>query len=152
MLYIKSLRILYINIIKEYGSFPDIECYPGKLNQVFMNILSNAIDALEERDCQRSIQAMSETPSIIYIQTQIVNQNQILICIKDNGLGIPEDIQERLFDPFFTTKPVGKGTGLGLAISQQIVEEVHQGTLQCSSTIGEGTEFRITIPMQIEES
>lgn len=133
-----------IEIIKNYGNFPEIECYAGQLNQVFMNILANAIDALEER-----IESSSNFDSpTICIKTELIESKQVKISISDNANGIPEDIKTRLFDPFFTTKPVGKGTGMGLSISYQIVVEKHCGSLNCISTPGEGTEFIISIPTQ----
>jgi PAS domain S-box-containing protein len=129
-----------IEVIKRYGNLPRIECYPGQLNQVFMNVLSNAIDALEEV-------VMSDRTPTICIQTEQMNRETITIRIADNGSGMTPTQQQRLFDPFFTTKPVGKGTGLGLSISYQIVVEKHSGTLTCTSAKGEGTEFCITIPV-----
>ncbi|MBD2358830.1 GHKL domain-containing protein [Tolypothrix sp. FACHB-123] len=129
-----------IQIIKEYGKLPLVECYPGKINQVFMHIITNAIDALEEKSSQQSY---------IRICTEVTNKNTILIRIIDNGSGIPEDVYSHLFDPFFTTKPVGKGTGLGLSISYQIVVEKHGGKLVCNSKVGEGTEFIIEIPIRL---
>ena len=130
-----------IEIIKDYSELSKIECYPGQLNQVFMNILANALDALEEviRD--------GNSPTI-HIKTELVGCEQIKISISDNGKGISENIKQRLYDPFFTTKPVGKGTGMGLSISYQIVVEKHCGSLDCISAPGEGTEFVITIPMK----
>jgi hypothetical protein len=135
-----------VEIIKQYGEIPPIECYAGALNQVFMNILSNAIDALEDAIAEGLI----TTPEI-YIQTELLDSQQVLIQISDNGPGIPESMQQRLFDPFFTTKPVGKGTGMGLSISHQIVTEKHQGTLACLSQPGQGATFAITLPMQQTE-
>lgn len=131
-----------IQVEKEYGSLPLVECYAGQLNQVFMNILSNAIDALEEHN----------QPGLITIKTEILpssdhQPDQVLICIRDNGPGMSESVLGRLFDPFFTTKEVGKGTGLGLSISYQIVVDKHGGTLKCLSTPGEGAEFWIQIPI-----
>ncbi|BAZ51750.1 integral membrane sensor signal transduction histidine kinase [Nostoc sp. NIES-4103] len=152
-----------IQVIKEYGNLPLVECYAGQLNQVFMNIISNAIDALEERDQKRSLKEILDHPSKITIRTefkntqiQITNESDsqpckldstaaIVIRITDNGCGMSEAVKNRLFDPFFTTKPVGKGTGLGLSISYQIVVERHQGKLECHSTPN-GTEFAIEIP------
>jgi light-regulated signal transduction histidine kinase (bacteriophytochrome) len=140
-----------IEIIKEYSNLPLVECYAGQLNQVFMNILSNAIDALESREETRSIEASREHTSWIKIQTALTenaaNQKCAVISISDNGAGIPESVKSRIFDPFFTTKPVGRGTGLGLAISYQVVTEKHGGSLQCYSRPGEGTEFRIELPI-----
>jgi len=130
-----------IKVIKEYAELPKIECYAGQLNQVFMNLLSNAIDALDE-----AWETDNTLEPTITIRTGLID-NQLKVQIKDNGNGIPNDIQIKLFDPFFTTKPVGKGTGLGLAISQQIVVERHKGSLECHSRTDEGTEFIIQIPM-----
>jgi signal transduction histidine kinase len=137
---------LGIEVIRDYGTLPEIECYAGQLNQVFMNILVNAIDTLEERDQQRSMAEMQANPSRIRIMTERRGE-QAVIRIQDNGLGIPQEVQQRLFDPFYTTKPVGKGTGLGLSISYQIVTEKHGGTLICESAPGEGSTFEITIPL-----
>ncbi len=130
-----------IEIIKDYSNLPQIECYPGQLNQVFMNILANALDALEE-------EIGDENSPTISIKTELEGCKQVKIFISDNGKGIPEKIKTRLFDPFFTTKPVGKGTGMGLSISYQIVVEKHFGSLECISAPGEGTEFVITIPLK----
>ncbi|MGH1396029.1 MAG: sensor histidine kinase, partial [Trichormus sp.] len=133
-----------ISIIKEYGNLPLVDCYPGLLNQVFMNILANAIDALQE-----SIENNMK-PSIkpeIRIRTENINNQQVMIRIADNGNGMPEDVKNRLFEPFFTTKPVGKGTGLGLSICHQIIVEKHQGKMYCVSTEGKGAEFIIHIPV-----
>ncbi|MEA5575403.1 sensor histidine kinase [Anabaena sp. UHCC 0451] len=140
-----------IKVIKEYGNLPLVECYAGQLNQVFMNIISNAIDALSE-DYKLSTWSDNIAPStqkdmIIRIRSEMTENNQVMICITDNGAGIPESIQKRLFDPFFTTKPVGKGTGLGLSISHQIVVEKHGGQLYCLSHSGKGSEFIIKIPI-----
>jgi len=137
-----------IQIHKDYGDLPPVECYPGQLNQVFMNILSNAIDALDERDQNRTVEAINNDPSIIRIWTEAIAQSRVAIHIVDNGSGIAEETRSRLFQPFFTTKPVGKGTGLGLSISHQIVTENHHGKLYCHSTVGQGTEFVIEIPLQ----
>ncbi len=131
-----------IEIIKEYGNLPQIECYPGQLNQVFMNILVNALDTLEE-----SIQFKEQSNSNLQIKicTELVELDKIKIRIADNGMGIPEDIKGKLFDPFFTTKPIGKGTGMGLSISYQIITEIHRGSIECISQPGEGSEFIISI-------
>ncbi|MEA5581737.1 ATP-binding protein [Nodularia harveyana UHCC-0300] len=142
-LFKKHKPVENITILKEYGNIPLVECYPGLLNQVFMNILNNAIDALEELILQRKI----TYDPVIKISTQLIGGNWIEIHITDNGTGIPENVKNQLFDPFFTTKPVGKGTGLGLSISYQIVVERHGGQLNCVSTFGEGTEFIIKIPV-----
>jgi signal transduction histidine kinase len=141
-----------IEIIKQYNSLPLLECYPAQLNQVFMNLLSNSIDALEEKFNtiqQRYLSLLQTCPRIpltIWINTQVIN-NQVVIRIADNGLGIPEEVRSHIFDPFFTTKAPGKGTGLGLSISYQIVAEKHHGQMKCSSKPGEGTEFLIEIPI-----
>ncbi|KAM3108006.1 PAS domain S-box protein [Phormidesmis sp. 146-33] len=134
-----------IQVIKDCGNLPPVECYAGQLNQVFMNILSNAIDALEERFERSKFDQCEIAKPTIRIVTQHTRENTIIHII-DNGSGMPEEVMSRLFDPFFTTKPVGKGTGLGLSISYQIVVEKHQGQLRCQSTLGEGTEFTIVIP------
>lgn len=139
-----------IQVIKEYAQLPLIECYPGQLNQVFMNLLANAIEALEEsnQSQSRSFQAITNHPNLIRIQTQQIDPNRISITVSDNGLGIPEADRNRLFDPFFTTKPVGKGTGLGLSISYQIVVEKHRGRMYCNSQLGQGTTFVLEIPIR----
>jgi signal transduction histidine kinase len=138
---------LDIQVVKEYGQLPPIECYAGQLNQVFMNILTNAIDAIvgDPKHQTKSI------PSKITIRTEPIKGDQIRITISDNGMGIPETIQTRLFDPFFTTKPVGKGTGLGMSISYRIIAQ-HQGQLYCQSVVGEGTDFIIEIPIHQAQS
>jgi signal transduction histidine kinase len=131
-----------ISIMRDYGSLPSVYCYPGQLNQVFMNILANAIDALAERQTLQN----SSSPPQITIRTQRI-ENWVEIAIADNGCGIPEDIQSRIFDPFFTTKPVGKGTGMGMSISYQIITQKHHGKLLFFSTPNQGTEFLIQIPI-----
>lgn len=135
-----------ISIIKEYGDLPLVDCYPGQLNQVFMNILTNAIDALEDVVLSKSSYQKKLNPTI-NIRTEIIDKNFVSIRIADNGIGMNEETKTRLFDPFFTTKAVGKGTGLGLSISYQIVVEKHGGTLTCLSEPGQGTEFLIEIPV-----
>ncbi|MBD2037419.1 PAS domain-containing protein [Leptolyngbya sp. FACHB-321] len=137
-----------IEVVKAYGNLPLVECYAGQLNQVFMNVLSNAIDALDERDSRRDAAMMEQNPSVIRIRTEVCDSDRVLIAIADNGPGIPEAVRQKLFDPFFTTKPVGKGTGMGLSISYQIITERHGGSLQCQSSTGEGTEFLIEIPLK----
>lgn len=133
-----------IELVKEYGELPLVECYPSQLNQVFMNLLGNAIDALEEvvarngTNFSPAIRIFTEAPSADYVRVRI----------SDNGSGMTDDVKLKLFDPFFTTKPIGKGTGLGLSISYQIVVEKHKGILQCNSTPGQGTEFIIEIPVR----
>jgi PAS domain S-box-containing protein len=135
---------------KQYGKIPIIPAYAGQINQVFMNIISNAIDAIDEQLAMNPTSASQN--SEIKIITELIpsaienSKPLVLIRITDNGQGIPEEIKNKLFDPFFTTKPVGKGTGLGLSISYQIVVEKHHGKLECHSQLGEGTEFRIYLP------
>ncbi|MGC9506119.1 PAS domain-containing sensor histidine kinase [Baaleninema sp.] len=136
-----------VDIIKEYSDLPKVECFVGQLNQVFMNIISNAVDALEERDRDRSYKEVEANPSSIRICTAKHGENAVSIRIIDNGPGIEPEVRDRLFEPFFTTKPMGKGTGLGLSISYQIITEKHGGTLTCRSVKGEGTEFEIVIPV-----
>ncbi|MEM6592377.1 MAG: PAS domain-containing protein [Cyanobacteria bacterium P01_C01_bin.73] len=138
-----------IQVHKQFGLLPTVECYAGELNQVFMNILSNAIDAIQERDYS-SVKLQTDSGQI-WISTQVIELGSaVKIAIRDNGLGIPTAIQQRIFDPFFTTKLVGQGTGLGLSTSYKIVTERHKGTLEFASTQGEGTEFKITIPVNQE--
>ncbi|MEQ8756123.1 MAG: PAS domain S-box protein [Coleofasciculus sp. G1-WW12-02] len=140
-----------IQVIKEYGQLPQVTCYANQLNQVFMNILANAIDAIDSHS----------SPGVITISTEVAGANRqrppkngsqqtdiLKIRITDNGIGISEEVQPQIFDPFFTTKPVGSGTGLGLSISYQIIVEKHQGQLSCLSTPGEGTTFMIEIPLK----
>ncbi|MEG4987000.1 AAA family ATPase [Microcoleus sp. BR0-C5] len=134
-----------IKVIREYGNLPQVECYAGQLNQVFMNLLGNAIDALEESNQGRHY---AEIANQITIKTDIVENKQAIIRIKDNGLGMGEAVREKIFDELFTTKEVGKGTGLGLAIARQIVVEKHGGTIEVNSVLREGTEFTILLPMK----
>jgi signal transduction histidine kinase len=137
-----------IQIIKDYGNIPPVKCYLGQLNQVFMNILANAIDAFEESNQGRIFAEIERNPNIITIKTELTQDNQrVAIKIKDNGAGMSKEVQSRIFDHLFTTKAVGKGTGLGLSISRQIVVERHGGSLSCNSVVGEGTEFAIIIPI-----
>ncbi|MEG3977791.1 PAS domain S-box protein, partial [Microcoleus sp. herbarium8] len=137
-----------IQVIKHYQELPQVECFPGELNQVFMNILINAIDALEERDKGRTLQECDRHPGTIAIRTYPAAAGFVAVSITDNAGGIPESVRSRLFDPFFTTKPVGKGTGLGLSISHSIIVDRHGGRLSCISTPGEGSEFVIEIPVR----
>jgi len=138
-----------IKVVKKYGDLPLVGCYPGQMNQVFMNIISNAIDSLEGWFIKPSDRMMLTQPQID-IQTELTPDKQVLIRITDNGYGISEDIKTRIFDPFFTTKPTGKGTGLGLSISYQIVTQVHEGKLQFISQPNSSTEFSIQIPLHQE--
>ncbi len=137
-----------VRLIKEYGNLPLVACYAGEMNQVFMNILSNALDAMEERDTRRSVEEMQQMPSTLHISTEVLDREHVIIRIADNGPGMTEAVRQRLFDPFFTTKPVGKGTGMGLSISYQIVTERHGGSLRCHSVPGQGSEFVIQIPIR----
>jgi len=137
-----------ITVTKDYGDLPLINCYPGQLNQVFMNLLGNAIDALEDDQEQRKANYLRTEPGQIRIQTAVCRAGWVAITIADNGPGMPDSVVQRIFDPFFTTKPVGQGTGLGLSISYQIVTEKHGGKLSCTSTLGKGTTFTIEIPIQ----
>lgn len=161
---------LEIEVVREYGELPQIECYPGQLNQVFMNLISNAIDALEERMRNEELRMRNEDAAYqsgqgiknsqfsilnsqlslptIRIQTEVLDHQWVVIHIADNGSGIDANQRSRIFDPFFTTKPAGKGTGLGLSISYQIITEKHKGNLNCYSTPGQGTEFAIQIPLR----
>jgi predicted ATPase/signal transduction histidine kinase len=142
-----------IEVITEYGILPPVKCFLGQLNQVFMNILANAIDALDTSSQGLSFAQVQANHQQILIHTEVSNdQNTVTICIKDNGEGMPEEIRARIFDHLFTTKEVGKGTGLGLAIAHQIVEETHKGRLSCNSVLGEGTEFVIEIPVLYSSS
>ncbi len=154
-----------IHIVKDYGQLPMVECLAGQINQVFMNLLTNSIDALTERRNSPHISQSAtfelvsspvvnpeitpkNAPPTITIQTRMLDREWLVIRITDNGLGIPESARPVIFDPFFTTKPIGKGTGLGLSISYQIIAKRHQGVLDWSSTLGEGTEFMIKLPLK----
>ncbi|MBW4473539.1 MAG: HAMP domain-containing histidine kinase [Stenomitos rutilans HA7619-LM2] len=142
-----------IQLQKTYEQLPPVECYAGQLNQVFMNLLSNAIDALEAAPKgQQSVESnATQLSPTIHIRTARLEQDWVLIEISDNGPGMPEAVRQSIFKPFFTTKAVGKGTGLGLSISYQIVVEKHGGQLECTSTIGQGTTFRVKIPIKQAE-
>jgi signal transduction histidine kinase len=132
---------LQIQVFRDYAELPLVECYAGQLNQVFMNLFSNAIDALEERKSQ-------EIENQIWISTELIGTDSVRISVADNGAGMAETVRSSVFNPFFTTKSVGKGTGLGLSISYQIIVEKHHGKLWCDSMPGEGTKFVIEIPVQ----
>ena len=145
-----------IKVIKEYQDLPLIDFYPNQLNQVLINIMSNAIDAIDEYSQQRTTKDIENEDSRIIIHTEIIKQanteiitsDWVQIRISDNGPGISPELQKKLFDPFFTTKPTGKGTGLGLSISYQIIVEKHNGNIICCSEVGEGTTLMIQIPVQ----
>jgi len=137
-----------IQIVKHYGDLPPAECYAGQLNQVFMYLLNNAIDALEQKRDRTSNFHPQISISTEYRDSDIEGDRRVTIFISDNGPGIPESVKSRIFDPFFTTKPIGKGTGLGLAIGYQIIAEHHGGSLTCRSQEGQGTEFCIEIPVR----
>ncbi|MDZ8056286.1 MAG: AAA family ATPase [Aulosira sp. ZfuVER01] len=138
-----------IAVITDYGNIPAIECFPGQLNQVFMNILANAIDALDEANIGRSFLDIQANPNRITVKTSLCDTHQsVRISIQDNGIGMADDVREKIFDHLFTTKDVGKGTGLGLAIAKSIVVEKHSGAIEVNSTLGEGTEFVITLPVK----
>ncbi|WP_008319041.1 sensor histidine kinase [Leptolyngbya sp. PCC 6406] len=142
-----------IEVIKNYGDLPLVECHASQLNQVFMNLISNAIDALEDRaKAEATAFSSPNAPPMIRIQTQPLDRDRVAIHIADNGPGIPESVQGQLFNAFFTTKGVGKGTGLGLSISYQLVVEKHQGRLFCRSTPGQGAEFVIELPIKQAQS
>ncbi|MEM6433697.1 MAG: ATP-binding protein [Cyanobacteria bacterium P01_D01_bin.115] len=136
-----------IEVIRQYAELPPVECYAGQLNQVFMNILSNAIDALEEDHAGWIANELEAEPQQITIRTSILPNKWVEITIADNGIGISEVVKQRIFDPFFTTKPLGKGNGMGMSISYQIITQKHGGKLECYSKRGEGTEFLIQIPL-----
>jgi signal transduction histidine kinase len=168
-----------IIVVKDYGNLPLVTCYASELNQVFMHLLNNAIDAIEERVENQSSNTYSLTPidnssstwrdtpvaalgetskpqwllptPQIRIHTEVTDLNMIKIAIADNGPGIEESLRSRLFDPFFTTKPVGKGSGLGLSISYQIIVQKHRGNITCNSSVGQGAEFAIEIPIEQPE-
>ncbi|MBE9181138.1 GAF domain-containing protein [Oculatella sp. LEGE 06141] len=144
-----------ITVIQEYGQLPPVACFAGPLNQVFMNLLSNAIDALEEEMGRTPRDVSGVDPAthaavaapFIRIRTETVDADWVKIQIIDNGPGMLESVRSRLFQPFFTTKASGKGTGLGLSISHQIVVERHQGKIEVSSALGQGTTFTILLPV-----
>ncbi|MDJ0775469.1 MAG: ATP-binding protein [Mastigocoleus sp. MO_167.B18] len=142
----KNEQTQNIEVRKYYGELPKIQCYAGQLNQVFMNIIANAIDALQESNNNKKKQENRMLTISIY--TSAIADNQVAIKIIDNGSGIPKEIQKNIFNPFFTTKPVGQGIGLGMSISHQIITEMHDGSLTCNSEVGKGTCFTIEIPVK----
>ncbi|MGB3405037.1 MAG: ATP-binding protein, partial [Microcoleaceae cyanobacterium] len=137
-----------ITIIQDYGNLPKINGFPGQLNQVFMNILANAIDVFDEMSQKQSMAEIKQNPYQITLKTELDStQQSVNIQIKDNGCGMSEDVKNKIFEHLYTTKAVGKGTGLGLSIARQIVVDKHQGKLECYSTVGVGTEFIIQLPI-----
>lgn len=136
-----------IEVIRAFEKLPMVDCYPSQLNQVIMNLLANAIDALDEYSEGRTVQEIQTQPNKIWIKTAVVEEQWVRIAISDNGPGMDETTRAQLFNPFFTTKPIGQGTGLGLSISYQIVVEKHGGRLLCESTVGTGTHFLVDIPI-----
>jgi len=137
-----------IEVVKDYGDLPSVECYAGQLNQVFMNLLANAIDALEESKQGWSFEDIKANPHQIGVRTKLSKDRQrVLIHISDNGPGMMPDVKECIFEQSFTTKAVGKGTGLGLAIARQIIVDKHGGNLYCCSKPGQGAEFIIELPI-----
>lgn len=138
-----------IEIIKNYGNLLKVECYPGQLNQVFINIFNNAIDAFEEDNEDPPLPAHKTHSKILRISTRVLDGKWVEIRIFDNGSGMSEEVVEQIFNPFFTTKPVGKGTGLGLSVCYQIITERHQGELLCISQPGQGTEFIMKFPISV---
>ncbi|WP_353735073.1 HAMP domain-containing sensor histidine kinase [Okeania sp. SIO2C2] len=136
-----------IEVITNYGDLPKIYCFPGQLNQVFMNIIANAIDALDESNTGLSFAEIEVNPNRIKITTSMENQG-VKISLADNGQGMNQEVKAKIFDHLFTTKDVGKGTGLGLAIARQIIEHKHGGNLYVTSTPREGTELTIVLPLE----
>jgi signal transduction histidine kinase len=148
----KPSKLPDIQVVKDYSNLPKVQCYPGQLNQVFMNILTNAIESIDDYNKQRKFEDIKKYPSTIWICTDVVEMKDVMILIGDNGAGMTPEVNRRLFDPFFTTKPVGSGTGLGMSISYKIIVEQHGGQLQCISAPGQGAVFLIQIPIQQKRS
>jgi signal transduction histidine kinase len=136
-----------VEVIQDYGDIPAIDCFPGQLNQVFMNLLANAIDMFDELAQGQSFEELTAHPQVITICTRQVDDH-VQITIQDNGKGMNEALQAKIFDPTFTTKAVGKGTGLGLAIARQIVVEKHGGSLTVRSELGQGSQFLMSLPIR----
>ena len=136
-----------IQVVTSLGTIPAIEAYAGPLNQVFMNVIANAIDAIDEYYEQPNY-LPNHIGQIEITTSANIDRNEVYFTIHDNGIGVPESIRERIFEQSFTTKPIGRGTGLGLAISQQIIVDKHHGTLDCTSVQDKGSEFRICLPME----
>jgi len=137
-----------INLVKQYGEIPKVECYASQVNQVFINIINNAIDALESYNA--SLSTNGRGAMAIVISTERIHPDFVTITIADNGPGISNEVKQRIFDPFFTTKPIGKGTGLGLSISYEIIVQKHKGSIECISEPGKGTKFIINLPLRPE--
>ncbi|NEO88153.1 MAG: PAS domain-containing protein [Spirulina sp. SIO3F2] len=135
-----------VEVLKNYGKLPEVQCFPGQLNQVFMNILANAIDAFDEVNQGKTFKEIATSPNTIMISTSVLDE-QVQIQIQDNACGMKPKTVERIFEQGFTTKEVGKGTGLGMAIAHQIITEKHGGTINCTSEPGQGTTFTITLPL-----
>jgi len=136
-----------IKVINDFSQLPLVECYASQLNQVFMNIIVNGIDAIEERYQNFSVSEAEANPGRIAIATKVIDQKMVVVEMSDNGTGMPQTVIDRIFNPFYTTKVVGKGTGLGMSISHSIVVKKHKGKIECISEIGRGTTFRIQIPI-----
>jgi signal transduction histidine kinase len=136
-----------IEIVKEYGNLPLIVCYSGEISQVFMNLIANAIDAIEDTQKNQDYYTISQNPGVIRIKTEVIGE-QVICRIADNGEGISEAVKSKIFDAFYTTKPIGKGTGLGLSIAYQIIAVNHNGKISCHSQPGAGLEFVIELPIQ----
>jgi len=137
-----------IEVVKNFGNIPEVKCYPGQINQVFMNILANAIDTLDENTQNKSFDEIEQTPNCITLATELSEDRQtVIVKIMDNGMGMTEAVKAKIFEQGFTTKEVGKGTGLGMAIAAQIVQEKHGGAIACQSELGKGTEFTISLPV-----
>jgi signal transduction histidine kinase len=144
-----------IEVITEFGNIPEVECHINQINQVFMNLISNAIDCLlAQKEAEKEAESESKAKEVIkpsgkkrkiVIATKCLDSNRVAISITDNGSGMPDEVKNRVFEPFFTTKAIGLGTGLGLSISREIVEQTHHGSLSCVSTVGEGTTFTIEL-------
>jgi signal transduction histidine kinase len=137
-----------IQVTTDYGDLPLVECFAGQLNQVFMNILANAIDALDENNQGCTYEDIQANPNQIIIKTELSTDQQAIIRIQDNGKGMTDEIRQKIFNHRFTTKGVGKGTGLGMAIAHQIIVEKHGGALEVNSILGQGSEFVISIPVE----
>lgn len=150
LLLMKSRLKYGIEVVKNYGEIPPVNCYSGQLSQVFMNIISNAIDALEDKQSREKAQGSPLQTPRLTITTSILNSQEVSIKIADNADGIPPEVQEKIFDMFFTTKSAEKGTGLGLAISYQIITEKHGGKLKLTSELNKGTEFQVILPLEMD--